>query len=198
MPLIITKPDEAISNVIRGHLEQRAIGSQFRTAQLRNAAPQNLSLAAPHPVYNLGLDSIGSSNVLNKAMLTAWSYIILDGEQSIATAEALPTSASGTPVFAQTYEGPMAVSFGTAIGLAEKLPELASKTYELAVIRIPALYLTAIWLKGPLPDASDDLFIPLNPAPKGLKAEKKMKADAFLKALAKLKAERSVTNANSN
>lgn len=198
MPLTIVKPAEAVANVIREHLEQRAVGGQFRTTQLREATPAALSLAAPHPTYNLGLEDIGSAKALDKATLTAWSYVILDGDQSIATAEALPASGSSQPLFASTSEGPTATSIGAAIAVAEALPELEEKTYELAVLRIPALYVTALWLKGSEPGTADDLFIPLKPAPDKLKAEEKLTADAFLKTLADLKAIRGTSSGNSN
>lgn len=198
MPLTINKPTEAVSNVIREHLEQRATNGQFRTAQLRAAAPSALSLAAPHPTYNLGLDDIGSANALSKAELTTWSYVILDGEQSIATAEALPASGNSQPVFASTSEGPTAASIGTAIAVAESLPEVAEKTYELRVLRVPALYVTALWLKSGGRTTADDLFVPLEPAPAGLTAEQKLTADAFLKTLTELKAERGTVSGNSN
>lgn len=198
MPLITNKPTEAVANVIREHLEQRAVGGQFRTTQLREAAPANLSLAAPHPTYNLGLEAIGSAKPLDKAILTAWSYVVLNGEQSIATAEALPASGKRQPVFASTSEGPTATSIGTAIAVAEALPELQEKTYELAVLRVPALYVTALWLRGSERGTPDDLFIPLQPAPDGLKAEEKLTASAFLKILAELKARRGTSGENSN
>lgn len=198
MPLTIRQPAKDVAAVVRGQLEKMATGAQFRTAQLRAAAPAALSLAAPHPVYNLSLDDVGSSDPLAKTNLTAWGYVILDGEQTVATAEALQSMGKKKPVFSHTHEGPSVASFGEAISLAEKLPELENDSYELAVLRIPALYVTALWLKGAQRGTADDLFIPLNPAPNGLKAEEKMTADVFLQALVELKAERAVTSKNSN
>ena len=198
MPLNAMKPSAAVAEVIRGHLAEMANLGRFRTARLRAAAPVSLSLAVPHPMYNLGLSDIAGRNPLGKAKLTAGRYLVLEGEQAVATAEAVQPSARAKPVFSHTNEGPFVASTAAAIEAAEQLPEVKAGSYELAVLRVPALYVMALWLKGGTRKAPADILIPLSPAPPGLTAGERMTAEAFCKALAALKKQRGKSTATSS
>ncbi|MEK8108192.1 hypothetical protein NKG94_30935 [Micromonospora sp. M12] len=62
-----------------------------------------------------------------------------------------------------------------------KLPQLQAAGYELRLLRIPALYLMALWLHSPLAD----LLVPLEPSPIG-KEGRPMPAVEFFSDLAEL------------
>ncbi|HVG21774.1 MAG TPA: hypothetical protein VNI02_22250 [Blastocatellia bacterium] len=198
MPLNIIKPSADFAEVIRGHLIEMADLGRFRTKSLSKAAPASLSLAAPHPMYNLGLSDIKGRNPLAKAKLTAWRYMVLEGNEVIATAEAVRPSARAKPIFSHTNEGPFVGSTAAAIEAAEQLPEVKAGRYELAVLRVPALYVMALWLKDAKSKGAGDILIPLDPVPPGLNAGERMTAEAFGEALAAMKAERGETTATSS
>lgn len=198
MPLNVRKPSAAVTGVIRGHLSEMASLGRFRTQNLRGAAPAGLSLAVPHPMYNLGLSDIKGRAALAKAKLTAWRYLVLDGEAVVATAEAVQSTARAKPVFSHTNEGPFVASAGAAIAAAEGFPEVKKGAYEVAFLRVPALYVMALWLRGAEGGGSPDLLVPLDPAPAGLEAGERVTAEAFWEALKALKAARGASSSASN
>jgi hypothetical protein len=198
MPLSTIKPSAAVANVISGQLTRMATLGRFRTERLRGAAPADLSLAAPHPMYNLGLADVKGRDPLAKARLTAWRYLVLDGEEVVATAEAVQSSPRAKPVFSHTNEGPFVTSAAAAIVAAEQSPGVKAGRYKLTVLRVPALYVMALWLQDSNKKAPEDILIPLDPAPAGLKAGAEMTAEAFGEALAELKAERGRTTSKSS
>jgi len=85
-----------------------------------------------------------------------------------------------------------------AIEAAEHLPEVEAGNYELAVLRVPALYVIALWLKGTGAKPPDDIFIPLEPAPTGLTGGERVSARDFNAALVALKAERGKSTTTSS
>lgn len=68
-----------------------------------------------------------------------------------------------------------------AVKALRKLPKLEAKGFELRLLRIPALYLMALWLHAP----DTDLLVPLEPSPVG-KVGKTMPAEEFFSDLTEL------------
>jgi hypothetical protein len=168
MPLRIETPTPTVTNVIASTLQRVAQQGQFRTPALVLAAHQDLSLAAPHRIYNLELNDLAQARGLRAAKLTGWRYIIQEGERAIASAEASVKRTGASPQFAQINEGPYVAATEAAIVAAEALPQVQQGLYELRLLRIPALYVMALWLKDDKKKA--DLIIPLDPAPAPLQA----------------------------
>ena len=71
-------------------------------------------------------------------------------------------------------EGPFVAATDKAVKAIRKLPKLEAAGYELRLLRIPALYVMALWLHSLV----DDLVIPLEPSPIG-KSGKPMPAAEF-------------------
>ena len=63
----------------------------------------------------------------------------------------------------QANEGPFVSATAAAIASAEQDPRLAGGDYEVRLLRIPALYFMALWLKDNRGDG--DVLIPLVPIP---------------------------------
>src|SRR5258706_8042480 len=101
MPLNSLKPSAAVTGVIRDHLAEMSSLGRFRTPALREAAPAQLALSAPHPVYNLGLTDIKGPKSLSKAKHTTWRYLILQDKTPIAAAEAVVARGGATARFSQ-------------------------------------------------------------------------------------------------
>ncbi|MEP7309189.1 MAG: hypothetical protein ABJA98_27105 [Acidobacteriota bacterium] len=116
----------------------------------------------------------------------------------IAAAEAIQRTANAKPLFSNTNEGPFVASTAKAIEAAERLPEVEAGNYELAVLRVPALYVIALWLKGAGAKPPDDIFILLEPAPTGLTGGERLDVRDFNAALVALKAERGKSTATSS
>jgi hypothetical protein len=169
MPLRISTTPPAATHAVRAVLTDMAVQAQFRTAQLRRAAPQDLGLAAPHGVYTLALDDIAQRRGLAAAQFSGWRYLVQDGDRTIASAEATAGQDGAPPAFSQLNEGPFSSGTADAIQYAEALPQLRQDTFELRLLRIPALYVVALWLKED--SGTVDLIIPVAPAPPQLRAE---------------------------
>jgi hypothetical protein len=179
MTLRVPESTEESVETVRSHLSALAGRTAFRERALTRANPAALALAAPHDVYYLGLSDLAGGASLDSAVVVGRRFIVMDGEKPIASAElADQDKRSGF----QANEGRYVESTASAIAQAEEDPELAEDDYEVRLLRIPALYVTALWLKNE--QGKGDFVIPLGPAPKPLEAGRKYTPTEVLSALA--------------
>jgi hypothetical protein len=178
MPIRLAEPPRAALEAVQGTLLERAERFDFATRALREAPAEELALAAPHPVYVLGLTALVGGQGLGGAELTGWRYLLLRGESAVASVE---IGVSGSAVDAnrlEVNEGPFVRATESAIARAEELPELERATYELRLLKIPGAYVIALWLK---PDeGGDDVLLPLGEAPPEVEAGRAYGADELL------------------
>jgi hypothetical protein len=135
--------------------------------QLDPKGARDLALAAtpsvtrPLPVYELGLDDLANGKGLEATFLVAWRYLLAVNDQIRQAAEIFPD-----PQTAGTRFGFLTTGFVNgveeAFRLAEQLPVVANKAYEIRALRVPALYVVALWLKDLQGD--EDRFIVIPPA----------------------------------
>jgi hypothetical protein len=76
-------------------------------------------------------------------------------------------------------EGPFVAGTASAMVKAEEIAAASHRDYELRLLRIPALYTTAVWLNAP----DDDVLIPAAPAPAPLAANESYDEEGFTSAL---------------
>jgi hypothetical protein len=179
MTLRLPNTTKETLEVVASHLSELAARDNFGHRALNRANPESLALAAPHDVYSLGLEDLAQRASLDAATLVARRFLVIDGEAPIASAE-LAVHEYGLGF--QANEGPYVESTAAAIAQAESDPELARGDYEVRVLRIPALYFIALWLKNE--QSERDVLIPLDPAPSPLEAGSKLTAAELLAALA--------------
>jgi hypothetical protein len=169
MTLRVPEATEASVETVRSHLSGLAGRTGFRDRALTRANPAGLALAAPHDVYSLGLSDLAEGAFLDAATLDGRRFIVMDGDKPITSAEvADQDKGSGF----QANEGPYVESTAAAIEHAERDPDLADNDYEVRVLRIPALYVMALWLKNEQGGGAD-VLIPLDPTPAPLEAGRK-------------------------
>jgi hypothetical protein len=106
-------------------------------------------------------------------------YLLVAGNQPVRTAEVISTQ-QGTFAFAAISSG-QAAGLAQAIATAEAAPDTASAPYEMRMVQIPALYVTALWLKAQ--NGPTDYFIAIPPAPDGFRPYAMIDAKDFLKLL---------------
>lgn len=82
-----------------------------------------------------------------------------------------------------------------ALALAEKRPEIANGQYVLGPLRVPALYVVALWLRSERRPEKLDRFVPVDPAPKPYQVNSLMEPQAFIGILRKLKQARVASGA---
>lgn len=180
MPVHLSEPSPDVPARVKSKLHAFADDAQFTTKALRGARKDQLDVSTPHEVFTLGLNDITAGGGLDRAQPVGWRYLIVEGGQPIATAETAP-GPDGTQEVSQFAEGPFVAATDKAVKILRRLPELEAKGFELRLLRIPALYMMALWLHAP----DTDLLVPLEPSPVG-KAGKRMRAEEFFSDLSEL------------
>lgn len=160
MPLHLPDPPPGVLDKVRSKLHAFADGSKFSTKALRGARKGQLDLSTPHQIFTMGLDDITTGAGLDRAQPAGWRYLIEDGGQLIASAEST-LAPDGTHEVSQFTEGPFVAETDKAVKAVRKLPQLEAAGFELRLLRIPALYVMALWLHAP----ATDLLVPLAPSP---------------------------------
>jgi hypothetical protein len=121
-----------------------------------------LALAYPHVIYHLGLDDLAGGKGLDAAKPVGWGHIA--GPLLIETK-------FDTHELSQLNQGPFGVGITNSIARAES----QGGDYEVNVLRIPGIYLLALWLKG-----SEDALVPVAPAPQEFEADRFYRSAEFM------------------
>lgn len=184
MPLVYrNEPDEA-AKAVRNGLEQMASKGAFSTPRLRSAVAEKAAAPSTEkalPVYNLGLSDLVEEQKKEKAPpQIGWRYTLKQNNEVIAHAETV-IDKNGKNLFAGTNEGPLVEGTAKAINAAEKQSKIKKGNYEVRLLFIPALYVTALWLVDKTDKA--DLVMPIEPAPTFLTPNKLMPLEDLLAVL---------------
>jgi hypothetical protein len=124
------------------------------------AVPPAPTVTPPYPVYELSLDDLVAGRGLEAARLVAWRYLLVTNQKAQQAAEIFPAAGGGSRFGALTTG--FVAAEEQAVTLADQLPEVQQGTYEIRSLRVPALYVVAIWLKDQQGD--EDRFLVLPPA----------------------------------
>jgi hypothetical protein len=160
MPLHLPDPPAGVPDKVRSKLHAFADGAKFSTKALRGARKDQLDVSTPHQVFTMGLNDITAGGGLDRAQPVGWRYLVEDGGQLIASAETT-LAPDGTQEVSQFTEGPFVAETDKAVKAVRKLPQLEAAGFELRLLRIPALYVMALWLHA----QATDLLVPLAPSP---------------------------------
>jgi hypothetical protein len=123
-------------------------------------------LAAPHRVFHLGLDAlVGEKPFAKAAKHVGWRAELVDRKKNAVAAAELAVTRAGLR-FACVSRGPHATAGKEGAAAAERWSRQAKTDSELALLRIPGAYCTALWLRSP--DGTRDAFVPIAPCPPSL------------------------------
>jgi hypothetical protein len=165
MPLRLAEDPTHVRETVRATLAERIDRSDVATPALRGARADDLFLAAPHPVYTLGLQAVGGGQGPDAAELTGWRYLVQRDEKTIAAAELhLAGGDAGTARALELNEGPFVRATEAALEDATRLPQLADAAYEFRLLKIPAVYVIALWLHA-VDGGGGDVFVPIGDSP---------------------------------
>jgi len=177
MPLRIQEPPQNANDAVRSTIEQFAERAMFGTPNLSDANPEELSLALPHPIYTFTLDDLAREPTLRSARLVGWRYLVEHAGTPVAAAE---VGIDGK--FSQFNEGPFVTATIEAVQLAERHPTTSDSSYAVRLIRVPPLYVMALWLHDER--GGDDFIFPMPPTPPYLEPNRPYKGDEFANLLA--------------
>jgi hypothetical protein len=117
----------------------------------------------PHPVYVLGLDEVAKSTLIaNVARHVSWRYLILTSPASSAEISVWGKE----PKFSELNYGVYAQNSLNQIEALQASPQFGREEYEVRLLRIPALNVSALWLCSP----AQDVFVPIAPTSSALRA----------------------------
>jgi hypothetical protein len=168
MAIRLSEPPDTAGEVADSALRSFVTSGRYRLRTLEGKSPETIARAQPHPVYTLGLQDIASGRGLPAATLTSWRFLLQESGNTVAAIELAVDKQSGAMSFAGVNTGPFVDSTAAALG-----PDLAQLTpdpgdWAVRLLRIPALYLWAVWLADTA--ANKNLLSPLEPAPDGIQA----------------------------
>lgn len=144
---------------------------------LGEVGTDNILISAPHATYFCGLQDVADGYLLEKAEQTGWRYLLFEGETVFAAAEVDQATDTKELSFSNFSTGTQVTNTISALRMAEKLPEVSSRDYEVRFLRVPSLHVAAIWLKG-----TDNILIALTTT-HGLQLLEKYAEEEFLKLL---------------
>jgi hypothetical protein len=159
MPLNVPDAPSGVPDKVMSKLHVFADGGKFTTSALRGARKDQLGLSTPHQVFSMGLDDITSGGGLDRARPVGWRFLIQEGGRLIASAETT-LAPDGTHEVSQFTEGQFDAATDNAVKAVRNLPKLEADGFELRLLRIPSVYVMALWLHGPT-----DLLVPIPPSP---------------------------------
>ena len=181
MPVTFAAPPQQVTQITQRHLQNMAQQKHFTIAPLAAAEPSKIELASGHPIYNIGLSDLLSDRPLTAAPLTAWRFIVNAGMPESAAAETVQDPEHGIPTFASVNAGPFVTGTVAALKALSTDPAFAKGDWEGRMIRIPALYIMAIWAHEKKTNA--DLIRVTAPVPPYLDANKNYTWPEFKAAL---------------
>lgn len=164
MPLSFTPPPQNITELTQARVQDLASQRQLTVAPLANISPTSIRLDSGHPVYNLGLQDVVGNKKPSEVSVNAWRFIVRAAPAAEpAAAETLTVGPSGQAEFSSVNAGPFVGGTEAAFAALTRDPALAQGDWEARLLRIPALYLFAIWVHSK--QNGEDRFRPVQPAP---------------------------------
>ena len=145
MPVTFAQPPRQVAEITQRQLQDMAQQKHFTIAPLATAEPSKIELASGHAVYNIGLSDLLSDKPITASPFTAWRFIVNAGASESAAAETLQDPEQGIPTFASVNSGPFVAGTIAALKALPTDPAFAKGDWEGRMIRIPALYIMAIW-----------------------------------------------------
>ncbi len=165
MPIVYRNvPVEAIEAVKNG-VELMPSKRAFHTSRLYSAFTERAAAPVPEqalPVYHLGLSDIAKSPDIKISTQTGWRYTLKQNNEVLAHAETI-IDPNGKNLFAGTNGGPLVNGTAKAIEAVEDQSEIKQGNFEVRLLFIPALYVSALWLADK--EGKADFAMPIEPTP---------------------------------
>lgn len=184
----VSPPHDGFSTLQQGRQAIRAAQQLDPHGGMALALPSVTSAMRPIPVYEWGLDSLAAGKGLETARLVAWRYLLVANNRVHHAAEIYPDAqGSGNTRFGALTTG-FVGGEEDALQVVDRMPEAQQGNYELRAVRVPALYVMALWLKDLLGER--DRFVVMPPVFAPVPALQPLKAADLLSLLQQLAAQK--------
>lgn len=161
MPIKVMAAPKAVQKLLRDGIEKQ-LAAGLVDATLATAE----GLVAPHRVFHLGLKKLVAETPIAKAAeFTGWRALLVDRKRRAVAAAELVETRDGLR-FASVSRGLHATASTAGEAAAERWSQRTKGDYELALLRVPGAYATALWLRSA--GGEDDAFVPIEPCPPSL------------------------------
>lgn len=147
-------------------LVQRALSvsvqiPDLRLSALRDQVRNGLCLVlAPYPAYTAILTEVVAGRILMVRQAVGWRYWVRQGETFVAAVELGIQQGTGRLRVSTVESHPTSTEL-QAVQIASGLDAVTHGTYELRLLRVPGLVLSAIWLKSSEDKPAKDVVIPI-------------------------------------
>jgi hypothetical protein len=120
---------------------------------------RELAAAAPQIIFTSTTEALFEGRLLEDAVPTAWQYVLVANGELAGVAEVSHSGPGGESPrsFDVLRPAKRAEAINKVVAIAETLPG----EYEFRMLRVPNLYLLAVWLRN----AGCDLLLPVAPVP---------------------------------
>ena len=193
MAIITRNAPRGAATVLAANVTDMLRAKHIPPGMKADVHPEELEHSEPHPVYVATLDDLAGGKLLSAARQTGWRYLLVQHDEVVAEAElsAARPAAKGAKgakksagakqelTFASLTHGPFSGATVDGLHAAERLPQVEKNDYELRLLKVPAVYLVALWLHG----AHEDILVPLGQPPAGLKKNKAYTEASVIRAL---------------
>jgi hypothetical protein len=181
MAISYAAPPDGAERLAGAGLDEVTRTARLKTAggaSLTTSAPDQVTLSAPHELHNIGLDALVARRPLADSPTIGWRYLVQTQAGTVASSEVAADAGGQPTVFAQLNEGPFVESTARSLREVVGIPQVEAGNFEVRMLRIPAIYVMALWLKDL--DGGADLVVPLDPAPDFLEAGRAYTEEEFL------------------
>ncbi|HZI57746.1 MAG TPA: hypothetical protein VFF39_13275 [Verrucomicrobiae bacterium] len=179
----VTPPQASIKELQRALKEISE--TTFFTARNQVRKRQTMTLEESplaYQVFFVGLNDLVSGAGLENARLVSWLYFVKVGSSLPAMAAEVNVDMNQqVHTFSQLCTDKDSGDTANVFHEADKIPVVANGKFEERLLRIPALHISALWLRSELP--GKDVFILLPRVPDFLEKNKMYFTDEFLSKL---------------
>jgi hypothetical protein len=139
--------------------------------------PDDLQISTPHTVYVSTAEQAEAGDVLTRAQLSGWRYLIFAGGRPLSSAEIDYDPESREVEFSHLSSGPYVEATVDVLREAAALDQVKKGDYELRYLKVPGLSVIAYWLRDLR--KRNDLILPLLPEHDELKGKRVFSRQEF-------------------
>lgn len=151
------------------------------------AHPEN---HAPHSIWTVGLEDLAGEKGLRGARHIGWRFLTdtSDGRRFSVEVHADPNDSAHE--FGMLNQGPFIEATESTLAGLQNEPLVKNGVYTVSLLRIPPLYVVALWLRGE--SGNEDRIVPMPPVGGELTAGRLYFVDEFHNALRESAKQRSL------